>query len=1046
MKYVKWSRLACAIGAACVLMLGAAAPLFAQSTTDGAIGGLVSDQSGGSVPGATVTARNLATNSTAEAVSDGTGRFLVIRLQPGVYSVEVNLTGFTPFKRDSIVVEVGRVTNLEIPLGVAGQTETVQVTAQAPIINTEQSDFSTNINQTQIANLPTNTRRWSTFALMTPGAAPDGNFGLVSFRGISGLLNSNTVDGGDNTQAFFAEERGRTRLAYSVSADAVREFQVSTSNYSAEQGRAAGGAVNAVTKSGTNDLHGSGFYFIRDNKWASSNPFQVQTVLVNGVNTTQQIKPDDRRQQFGGTVGGPIEKDRAFFFFSYDQQKRNFPGVAVPSSPSAFFAPFTNAELTTLAGRGISVAQANDGLAFMQGLTGVVARTGDQTLFLPKVDVKFDNNHSLAVTYNRLRWDSPAGVQTAAVVNRGVESWGNDGVHDDWATARFNSVLGARMTNEVKFQWGRDFEFQSSQDPLPGEPVSSSGRTPAVDISGAAGLSFGKPNFLERRAYPDERRIEFGDTLTMSIGPHLIKVGGDVSRVYDKLDSLFQEGGVYAYASRVDFITDFETRASANPTRAYTSFSQGIGPSAFEFHTFDYDVFIQDTWHANPRTTLNLGLRYDYEQMPKPQIPNPLLPATSQFPADKNNFGPRIGVAYDVSGKGDTVVRGGYGIFYGRIINSSISNAITNVGSTAGQLSLQLLSNQAGAPTFPNILASASATPVRPDVVVFQDDAQNPLIHQYDAIVEQRIAENTMVSVSYVGSQGRNLPLFIDANLPNPSGTVTYQTSGGPLDGQAITLPIFTGARPNTNFGRITTIATTVDTKYNGLILQLNRRLSKGVQVQASYTEARATDNGQKSQTFTSSNNVLNPFDLGLEQGTSDFEIKHRFVANAILAPVVGAEGTMTHTLLSGFTISPTLAITSGIPYTALLTGNTPIATRIQTGVLGAGGTNRLPQVGRNTFALPKTANLDLRIARAFALGAGHRVEGIVDIFNLTNRMNYTSVNQTMYTVGGTAAAPTLTYNAPINGVGGFGALTNGNNNYFVFTPRQVQLALRYSF
>ena len=225
----------------------------------------------------------------------------------------------------------------------------MQVIGQSPIINTEQSDFSTNINQTTIANLPTNTRRWSTFALMTPGAAPDGNFGLVSFRGISGLLNNNTVDGGDNTQAFFAEERGRTRLAYSVSADAVREFQVTTSNYSAEYGRAAGGVVNAVTKSGTNELHGSGFYFLRDNKWGASNPFQTQTVLVNGVSTTVPLKPKDRRQQFGGTVGGPIEKDKLFFFFSYDQQARNFPGVAAPSNPAAFFAPFTAAELDTFA-------------------------------------------------------------------------------------------------------------------------------------------------------------------------------------------------------------------------------------------------------------------------------------------------------------------------------------------------------------------------------------------------------------------------------------------------------------------------------------------------------------------------------------------------------------------------------------------------------------------------------------------------------------------------------------------------------------------------
>ena len=296
-------------------------------------------------------------------------------------------------------------------------------------------------------------------------------------------------------------------------------------------------------------------------------------------------------------------------------------------------------------------------------------------------------------------------MQTAAVVNRGVESWGNDGVDDDWTTARLNSVLGTRMTNEIRFQWGRDFEFQSSQDPIAGEPVAATGRTPEVTISGAAGLVFGKPNFLDRRSYPDERRIDIGDTFTISQGAHLIKIGADFSRVSDTLDSLFQEAGAYAYSSRVDFLTDYAAQAAGSGARNYTSFAQGVGPTAFSFHTFDYDAFIQDTWRLNPRTTLNLGLRYDYEQLPDPQIPNPALPATSVFPKDKNNFGPRLGVAYDLSGgRGNSVLRGGYGMFYGRIINSTISNAITNVGSSAGQLALTLQSTSPGAPSFPNVL------------------------------------------------------------------------------------------------------------------------------------------------------------------------------------------------------------------------------------------------------------------------------------------------------------------------------------------------------
>src|SRR5688572_3420116 len=366
MECSKRSRLCCVSAAIIALLVVGVPSLLAQSTTDGAIGGNVVDQSKGVIPGATVTVRNTGTNSTASTTTDSSGRFAVTALPPGVYSVEVSLAGFASYKQDNVVVEVGRQTPLEATLGISGQAETIVVVAESPVINTVQPDFSTNINQTTIANLPTNTRRWSTFALMTPGAAPDGTFGLVSFRGISGLLNGNTVDGGDNTQAFFAEERGRTRLAYSVSSDAIREFQVSTSNYSAEYGKAAGGVVNAVTKSGTNTFSGSGFYFLRDNKWGSSNPFQTQSVLVDGVNTQVQIKPEDRRQQFGATLGGPLRRDRLFFFFSYDQQKRDFPGVAVPSNPAAFFAPFSAAELATFAGRGITPAQQAEGLAFVQ--------------------------------------------------------------------------------------------------------------------------------------------------------------------------------------------------------------------------------------------------------------------------------------------------------------------------------------------------------------------------------------------------------------------------------------------------------------------------------------------------------------------------------------------------------------------------------------------------------------------------------------------------------------------------------------------------------
>ncbi|HEU4835492.1 MAG TPA: carboxypeptidase regulatory-like domain-containing protein, partial [Pyrinomonadaceae bacterium] len=288
-----------------LLVFAFSAVALAQSTTTGSIGGVVTNPNKEVVSGATVTVKNIGTNREDTATTDDTGRFKVANLQPGNYAVTINSTGFSPSTSENVVVEVGRETSLEVSLSVGPVTGTVDVSAEAPVINTTQQDFSTNINQTSINELPVNGRRWSNFAILTPGAVPDGNFGLISFRGISGLLNNSTVDGGDNNQAFFSEERGRTRASYSISQAAIREFQVNTSNFAAEYGRSAGGVINAVTKSGTNEFHGSAFLYDRNNKWGARNPNTFINRLVNGVSTREALKPEDVRYQFGGTIGGP---------------------------------------------------------------------------------------------------------------------------------------------------------------------------------------------------------------------------------------------------------------------------------------------------------------------------------------------------------------------------------------------------------------------------------------------------------------------------------------------------------------------------------------------------------------------------------------------------------------------------------------------------------------------------------------------------------------------------------------------------------------------
>lgn len=1008
--------------------------IFAQSTVTGGIRGNITDSQNASVPNATVRITNEGTGKEETTTADANGNYRFSNLQPGTYTIGASSSGFADFKQEKVVVEVGQATTINIPLGVAGASATVEVTAEAPVINTNDNSNTININQTSINELPINGRRASNFVLLTPGVAPDGAFGLISFRGISGLLNNSTIDGGDNNQAFFSEERGRTRINYSISQDAVREFSVNTSNYSAEFGRSAGGVVNTVTKSGTNEFHGSAFYYLRDNRVGARNAFSFQTVATPTGSQIVGLKPKDQRHQFGGSVGGPIVKNKLFFFFSYDQQKRDFPGVAAPSSVSFF--NLSTADRTTLAGRGVTEAQINDGLNFLRGLTGEVARKGDQTLFLPKIDWVINDKHTFSAVYNRLRWNSPAGVQTQAVVSRGIASFGDDLVTLDTFNARLNSNLSPSVINEARFQYSRDLEQQLAQTPGPGEPVSANGTVPSVAIGGG-GLTFGQPDFLNRNAYPDERRTQIANTTTIISGRHTIKFGGDFNHVSDLLDNLFQNAGAYSYNNLVDFLSD-----RANPAgKRYNTFNQGFGPTAFKFSTQDYNAFIQDDFRLDPRLTLNFGLRYEYQKLPDPQIANPLEPRSSNFPSNTMNFGPRFGFALDVTGKGDTSIRAGYGIYYGRIINSTISNAITNTGVAAGQRQVSLTPSQAGSPTYANVLATPpTAAGSAGDIIVFAGDFQNPLIHQMDVIFERTIAKNTVVSVSGLLSIGDRLPTFVDTNLNRPTTTRTYSFVGGPFGGQTVTVPIYTGARPNTNFGRITEIRSTIDSEYYGLVFQANRRLTSGLQFQASYTFSKAIDNGQTSQTFTSPNVPLDPYNIDIERGTSNLDIPHRFVASAVYNPDtlfgLGKGSSFGRAIFGGFTFSPIVTIQSGRPYSAGTSGNASGAT--SQGILGAGGAGRLPNVARNAYRLPYSFNVDARLSRRFRLGETMNLEVLAEGFNVFNRQNITNLGTRAYIVGGTAAAPTLTYD-PL-----FGVPSEAGNS--IFRERQIQFAARFQF
>ena len=984
---------------------------------------------------------------------------------------------------------------MEVKLTVAGQVQTVTVTAEAaPLVNTEQSVFGRNFNSTDVDNLPMNVRRWSYVALLTPGAVPDGTFGDVAFRGVGYLFDNNTVDGAANTQGFFAEEVGRTRMAYSTSVNSIQEFQVSTSSYSAEYGRAVGGVINAVTKSGSNSLHGDLFYYNRDNSVGGAyTPFATGAVAQPGGGfVTEPIKPTDIRHQFGGDVGGPIMKNKLFWYFNFDDQIHHFPAVDIPTTPANFFTtiavaaptsaptgttfnaaapcagwnatnsgsgiasgPAPNVRLTpgqVLYCRGLAAGISGTAMAtdvanaqtFLASTTGRSPRTGDQTIFFPKLDWHPNDKNTVSASYNRVRWTSPFGVQTGSVVARSIDSNGNDYVHDDRAIANWTSTISNSTVNELRFIYSRDNEFEFTTPSLSTEPVSSlTGLSPQVDLNGcyfnsagatqACGWTLGAPYYLQRPAYPLEQRYQGADSLSFVKGKHFLKVGVDITRTGDYLNSYAagDQLGEFSYTYVQDFISDYIflknppagiTGGLCNTTSAsvtynipcYNEYFQTFGPLAFNVNTLEPSFFAQDDWHVTTRLTLNLGLRWDHENFPSPVLPNSAIPQTTTFPSDKIDFAPRLGFAWDVTGDAKTVVRGGYGMFYGRISNEQIYEELTLTGSTSSQINATIFptqgsSNSTGLPTvgepiYPNILATYSPSVGKPNIVYFPGDMRLPGAEEFDAVVEHKVAANTVVSASYVGSIGRFLPIGIDTNLPAAT-SVTYTVSGGPLNGDTEVYPFFAGARPNTNYQKMVEYCSCVTSHYNAFVAQFNRRFTGGLQFNFNYTYARGTDDGASSSPALTSNGPVNPANLALEEGTSYLNIPNRFVGTLVWEPQHFANDSnmVARSLLSGWTMSLNETAQTGLPYNGTVSGNEPSglnATVSAGGPTGAGTSTRTVFLPKNGYTLPPTVNTDMLVGRDFKLHENAKLQFSMQVFNLFNHQDYTAATTTAYTVG----------------------------------------------
>jgi hypothetical protein len=437
--------------------------------------------------------------------------------------------------------------------------------------------------------------------------------------------------------------------------------------------------------------------------------------------------------------------------------------------------------------------------------------------------------------------------------------------------------------------------------------------------------------------------------------------------------------------------------------------------------------------------TMNIGLRYEYQKLPQPGETevqgivfngNPNYPLTQSFNQDMNNWGPRIGFTYDFGGNHTSIVKGGYGIYFGRTSNSVLSSALTNNAVTFA--TYQFNPTQAGAPTYPSVLGAPPTTAgAVPSIQYLSPDLERPEIHMADVTFEHEIAEAMTVSASYLFSRGTHLPLFLDTNLPAPNAQVTYVLAGQNLG----TYPFYRLPRPDARIGSAIQVLDEVDSRYNALVLQLNRRFSRGLLFNVNYTLSKATDDGQNSTTFiANSSSVRDPNDLASEEGVANFDRRHRFVASFHYAPEY----------LWGIQVGGVWTMESGLPIDPLISGSVAGTGAVLTGSTnGTGGLNRAPFLERNSFRQDGRRTVDLRLSKSFDLADRGQLVLLWEAFNVFNTVNYTSYSATRYNVQSAtfnAAQQLVTVNLTENS--GFLQPSAASNT--IFGPRDMQFGVKF--
>jgi hypothetical protein len=1060
--------------AAMVLLLVSTASAQVDRAT---LTGTVRDASGAVVPGATVVARNAATGVPSETVTDAQGNYLIGGLIPGSYAVEVQLAGFqkSTGKAD---LEVGQRGRLDFALSVGTVEQTVVVQASSPIINTEQATLGSVIPQSQVANLPLSIRNWDDLLALVPGVEGDryteqgggtsfGRTGGINVHGARALQNNFLLDGVDNNSISENVQELTTQVSR-PSVDAIQEFKVVTSPYSAEYGRSPGAAVSVSTKSGTNSVKGTAYEYFRNEKFDSID------FLSKRANAA---KPTNDQNQYGGNLGGPIVKNRSFFFADYEGTRITRGVTRLTRVPTAderagIFTAAVTDPLTRLPfadnripqGRIDPYASAILDLVPLPNQPGAnnFFRTADlidnQDRLLTRLDWKPNSDDSVFGRYiysNRTR--QIPGAFGGVVDGTGTSAFGNQTIKTNAIVGGWTHIITSATLNEFRFSWSQSTSDAVQQSfgltppaaaTIPGSVTNPivAGGLPGISISnyfGGSGLGrIGSPDFLPK--FQHTNQFEFIDTLSWLRGNHNVKLGADIMAPMRN-----QYLDVPATRGSLTFLNTFTGNALADFLLGYVSGAQLANVWVVEQRHRAQMYFFQDDWKASTKLSVNLGLRYDFIT-PALEASNAQtnfdpsgsgslvfakdgsLEDRGLVKPDRNNFAPRLGVVYNLDEK--TLVRGGWGIFY---------NLFDRVGSedqlaenlpglnnpnppTATLATGPLFFLRQGFPasfsTLPN-LDPAAGDLKRIRFRAVSNDAPKTTINQASFGAQRELTTGMVLSADFVYTRGSDLATLVNLNQPLPNAPGANNALG-PL--------------PYPNFGFVEWRAQNGKSEYKGIDLGFEKRLSHGYAFGASYTLGDSKDNSSEQLTTQGSNAFpQNSRDFSAWYGPSDYDVRHRFVGNFVWQLPLGS-----NPIAKDWTVSGIYTKRSGRPFTVNQSNNN-VGTSM-TGLPNVVGDTSGPETidqwfniaafqsvtsgtfgneERNRLRGPGFQNFDLTLQREIRMHGRTSATLRWDIFNLFNTVNFGLPNRNI-------ADPAT-----------FGTISSLSSD-----PRIMQVAIRFAF